>query len=613
MKQIVLSIFIFLISYEISFSQADYVTTLTFPAGYQIGDYIEFLQVAPEMAGSSGFYEISIAYTRNGVAAAATHLASLSHSNPAVWREVGRVNSNVYVYAGYYNFTIDCNSQYGSPRFRIRAVNTLGSIDATLPISIKVRSINFNSSWTSLNNTGNDLSVSKFLPMTNDWNLYVGNPFTSDGANLALRAIENGNVGVGVLNPYYKLEVAGDMRLIKSDTDPSILLQRQDWGTTSIRQAGPSLELSNDIHHQGASINFLTKNSDGSQTSKMTIKNDGHVGIGTISPASPLDLVGGGVNGTLRVKGGDMGVGSFIANFTQWDNSSLLFLRGDGKVGVGTTSPSEKFVVQEELGNDAIAIYDSPGNKRLGIGQEASYTGNYIDSRNIDFKIKSGYAGGSGGNIIFMTQSSGIDNHPERMRIDKTGNVGIGISGSAYKLDVKSDDYLNLRISANRPLIKLSSPQYNNGNGAEIWQNIDGGLYFNVNGNKTVLYSNAEGNIGIGTYNTYNYKLAVGGDMIAESVKVKPKGEWPDYVFKPEHQILSLPQLEKYIHENNHLPDIPSESEVKKEGLDLGNMDAKLLQKVEELTLYMLDVNKKLETLMIENEALKLKVKALEK
>lgn len=211
MKQLIVFIALFFILYQASFSQ-DYTTSVTFPAGYQIGDYVEFLQVAPQMAGASGYYEISIAYTRGNIAAAATHLASISHSNPALWREVGRINNNVYVHSGGYNFTIDCNTNYGNSRFRIRAVSTLGVTESPLPVIIKVRSINFNSAWTALNNIGNDLSVTKYIPMTNDWSLYVGNPFTSDGANLALRAVENGNVGIGTLNPTEKLSVNGKIR-----------------------------------------------------------------------------------------------------------------------------------------------------------------------------------------------------------------------------------------------------------------------------------------------------------------------------------------------------------------------------------------------------------------
>jgi hypothetical protein len=93
------------------------------------------------------------------------------------------------------------------------------------------------------------------------------------------------------------------------------------------------------------------------------------------------------------------------------------------------------------------------------------------------------------------------------------------------------------------------------------------------------------------------YKLAVGGGIIAESVKVKPQGEWPDYVFEKGYPMLSLGDLEKYILKNKHLPDVPAAAEVKKEGLDLGEMNTKLLQKIEELTLYLIEKDKEIKKL----------------
>jgi hypothetical protein len=190
---------------------SEYNGQVTFPANYSVGDYIEFLEVSPMSAGASGYYELSISYTRGNVAAGATYLASISHHNPSLWREVGKINSNGYAGQGSagHNFTIDCNTYHSNVRFRIRAINTLGIVTSPLVVRIKVRSISQNAAWTTLNATGSDLSVDKMLPMTNDWSLYVGNPFQSVGANLAIKAITNGNVGIGTENPQAKLAVNG--------------------------------------------------------------------------------------------------------------------------------------------------------------------------------------------------------------------------------------------------------------------------------------------------------------------------------------------------------------------------------------------------------------------
>ncbi|WP_343307865.1 hypothetical protein AAHN97_12015 [Chitinophaga niabensis] len=187
----------------------EYSIYVTFPAGYVVGDYIEFLRVLPIDAAASGYYDISISYTRGNIAAAATHRASISHANPAVWRETGMVNNNGYILATQRNFTVDCNTEYGNARFRIRAINTLGITTDPLTVNIKVRSININAGWVPLSVTGNDLTVTKLQPMTNEWSLYVGNPVTANSAVAALNVKENGYVGVGTRNPQSELSVAG--------------------------------------------------------------------------------------------------------------------------------------------------------------------------------------------------------------------------------------------------------------------------------------------------------------------------------------------------------------------------------------------------------------------
>ncbi|MHC0446351.1 hypothetical protein ACWA1F_13155 [Flavobacterium sp. 3-218] len=188
----------------------EYETSLTFSAGYAVGDYIEFLKVNPISAGASGYYQISISYDRGNMAAAATHIAAISHANPSLWRETGRTNNNPYLGTGS-NFTVDCNTEYSNSRFRIRAINTLGLVSNGVTIYIRVTAINLNSTFTALNITGNDLAISKFLPMTSDWDLYVGNVFNAEGASLAIKAIQNGNVGIGTANPTSKLTVAGNI------------------------------------------------------------------------------------------------------------------------------------------------------------------------------------------------------------------------------------------------------------------------------------------------------------------------------------------------------------------------------------------------------------------
>ncbi|HEY1216412.1 MAG TPA: Ig-like domain-containing protein, partial [Bryobacteraceae bacterium] len=105
-----------------------------------------------------------------------------------------------------------------------------------------------------------------------------------------------------------------------------------------------------------------------------------------------------------------------------------------------------------------------------------------------------------------------------------------------------------------------------------------------------------DGTIGIGTKDTKGYTLAVNGKAIFTKVVVKPNGSWPDYVFRKDFHLPSLPELERYVRTHQHLPGIASEQEVKAGGIDVSHQEAALLKKVEELTLYLIEQNKKLET-----------------
>lgn len=105
------------------------------------------------------------------------------------------------------------------------------------------------------------------------------------------------------------------------------------------------------------------------------------------------------------------------------------------------------------------------------------------------------------------------------------------------------------------------------------------------------------GNVGIGTTDTQGYKLAVAGNMIAESVKVKLQGTWPDFVFDKSYKLPSLQETENHIKGKGHLPGIPSAAEVEKNGIELGDINKKLLQKIEELTLYLIEKDKKIKSM----------------
>ncbi|GEP98958.1 hypothetical protein CCY01nite_52180 [Chitinophaga cymbidii] len=113
------------------------------------------------------------------------------------------------------------------------------------------------------------------------------------------------------------------------------------------------------------------------------------------------------------------------------------------------------------------------------------------------------------------------------------------------------------------------------------------------------------GNVGIGTTTPGSYKLAVEGTIGARKVKVTQQTNWADFVFEPEYELPSLQEVEAFVRKHKHLPDIPSAKEVAMEGVDLGEMNRLLLQKVEEQMLYIIELNRKIELLSSEIQALK--------
>jgi hypothetical protein len=123
--------------------------------------------------------------------------------------------------------------------------------------------------------------------------------------------------------------------------------------------------------------------------------------------------------------------------------------------------------------------------------------------------------------------------------------------------------------------------------------------------NTASMLIGATGNVGIGTTNPGSYKLAVEGTIGARKVKVTSVAGWADHVFEPGYALPSLHEIETYIKTHKHLPGIPSEQEVKAEGFDLAEMNKLLLQKVEELTLHLIEMKKDNDQLRAEVQEMK--------
>ena len=160
------------------------------------------------------------------------------------------------------------------------------------------------------------------------------------------------------------------------------------------------------------------------------------------------------------------------------------------------------------------------------------------------------------------------------------GNVGIGTTAP----------YDQLHVAAG---LRIGNWQ-GNGNGFSFAQDSTGNLEIQYK-ISTAVYANImtlgfAGNVGIGTTNP-QYRLSVNGQIGAKDVIVTNTG-WSDYVFRPGYQLRPLSEVSAYIQANHHLPDVPSEAEVQEKGVSIGDMQSKLLAKIEELTLHMIQQDK---------------------
>ncbi|MEQ9404097.1 MAG: hypothetical protein RIM99_10950 [Cyclobacteriaceae bacterium] len=196
------------------------------------------------------------------------------------------------------------------------------------------------------------------------------------------------------------------------------------------------------------------------------------------------------------------------------------------------------------------------------------------------------------------------------------GNIGIGTSTPSSKLEVNAGNnnvhakfigtYAGIQgiqvMRTGGADIKLVANYSSSGSGLES----SSALRFAVNGNgisSPAMYVKVDGNVGIGT-TTPTEKLEVNGTIRSKEVKVEAS-PWPDYVFADNYELPSLEAIEKFIKSNNHLPEVPSAKEVEENGIALGEMNALLLKKIEELTLYQIQMMKIINEQQEEIESLK--------
>ncbi len=216
-------------------------------------------------------------------------------------------------------------------------------------------------------------------------------------------------------------------------------------------------------------------------------------------------------------------------------------------------------------------------------------------------------AGGNQWGLDFYT-----NNGTKRMSITNSGNVGIGINSNLPTAKFEVNMLNPSGWNGNCKAARFVAPDNNYYLDLNTYIAASGnvGYQFSPNGN-TGLCITTYGKVGIGVAQESqmpgSYKLYVADGILTEKVKValKNTANWADYVFADDYKLLSLTEVEKYIHENKHLPGVPSAEELQKTGIVVATMYAILLEKIEELTLYVIGIQKENESLRKEVEAIK--------
>jgi len=387
---------------------------------------------------------------------------------------------------------------------------------------------------------------------------------------------ENGKVGIGIPNPVKALDVAGDIRFTGDLYHGNSLFETSPWENDA-----------NGIYYT-----------------------DGNVGIG-IAPNDPqikLDVLGKVRMTDFQLDNSDPGEGKILQSDADgnaswidppptddgdWVVSGNNIYRANGNVGVGSNNPDAPLHIK---------VPSDPGDQTdktyLKIEDALEENGNGT--------TEIGRLGGNGPIILQKAGSETYGDNGPRLtykQIPHSETEGLSIStyttiDGTFKLSDIFAERGNLFVRALDTIVFRA-------------ESGTGCIAFATDGNNRRMEINEHGQVGIGTTNhiednNFFTKLTVAGGIHAQEVRVNLEaGSGADFVFDNDYDLPGIEEVENFIQSNHHLPGIPSADEMVNNGIDLGEMQINLLQKIEELTLYVIELKKENEEMRGEIENLK--------
>ncbi len=443
--------------------------------------------------------------------------------------------------------------------------------------------------------------------------------------NTIINANNNGNTGIGNNAPHYKLDVGGDINFTGSlltngvpysmpglwqgsaadgwrieaagvefngthYSGPYISLEPTqiiEWGGVGMQTvAGGWIRFAPGLGEDDRQAGVLfVDNPNGSAFQEFIMIKNGKIGINKdIMGIESAQLSLGGsaeIDGNLRTT-------TFNANTATITNLSFTNLKyGSSDIGLWLKNPNG--IHYAEPGKNVGINTNAPAHT-LDVNGDINFTGNLL---------KNGAALDFTG--LWNANNSGLYyNQPAKA-------IGIGTDAPVTKLHL-NNGVLTIDGTSPLPWTKLNLQTRIVTPLGSVWRSSDN----TADGSQLGIAMTADGwrfikarTDGSGDYKNAAYITNEGG-LYATMVEVKIEN-WQDAVFADEYKLPTLHEVEQYIKAHKHLPDVPSEQEVKKEGVNLGEMDGILMKKIEELTLYTIELSKRVEQLEKENAELKKK------
>lgn len=286
---------------------------------------------------------------------------------------------------------------------------------------------------------------------------------------------------------------------------------------------------------------------------------------------------------------------------TPWNSNASDLYYNTGKIGIGTNSPDDQLDVKSlgsgmsvnalSLGAGSIhgldliagrAVISNAQDSIIGIDAKVGHNDGISIAVNAKTNDDNHYAGVFDGNVIFKNSNS--NDNEVKLFPSASGNNG----NTSLFLGEDNDGTYGMGIKYIGDINTLT-------------------IFRRQNGTETTYFRyNADGQMALGDTFASGHKLSVDGKVACEEVLVDLDGNWPDYVFEDSYDLMTWQDLEQFIISEKHLPNIPSATHVEEHGMEIGEMQKLMMEKIEELTLHVIRLSK-------ENEELKTNIKQLSK